>query len=44
MVERIVRSTSSSSNLHDVLIGNSNYYRSIFMDSMWINQGYTIEC
>jgi len=44
MVERMVRSTSSSSNVQRVLDDNSNRYRMIVMDAMKINQGYACEC
>jgi len=39
MVERLVGSTSSASNMHDVVNDNSNPYRSMVMDAMRMNQG-----
>jgi len=40
MLERIV--SSSSSNIkQEVVDDNSNCYRSIVMDEMWINHGYS---
>jgi hypothetical protein len=41
MVERIVGSTSSSSNVHGVVDNYSNYYRSMIIDAMRMNQDYT---
>jgi len=38
MIERIVKSTSSSNNMHGVIDDNSNRYRSMIMDAMRINQ------
>jgi hypothetical protein len=38
MIERIVKSTSSSNNMHGVIDDNSNRYRSMLMDVMRINQ------
>jgi hypothetical protein len=40
ILERMIDSTSSSSNIHEVLYDNSNYYRSMVMDTMRINNGY----
>ena len=40
MVERMVRSTSSASNVHGVVNDNSNPYRTMVMDAMRINQSY----
>jgi len=39
MVERLVGSTFSASNVHDVVNDNSNPYRSMVMDAMRMNQG-----
>jgi len=40
ILERIVGSTSSSSNIHEVVDDNSNRYRSIVTNEMIINYGY----
>jgi len=40
----MVRSTSSSSNMHEVVDDNSNPYRNMIMDAMRMNQGYTSQC
>jgi hypothetical protein len=39
MVERMVGSTSSASNVHGVVNDNSNPYRNMVMDAMRMNQG-----
>jgi hypothetical protein len=39
MVERVVESTSSASNVHEVVNDNSNPYRNMVMDSMRMNEG-----
>jgi NRPS condensation-like uncharacterized protein len=39
-VERMVRSTSSSSNVHGVIDDNSNPYRNIVMDVIGMNHGH----
>jgi len=44
MVERVVGSISSASNVHEVLNDNSNPYRNMVMDAMRINQGNVNEC
>jgi len=44
MVERMVGSTSSFSNVHEVVDDNSNPYRNMVMDAMRINQGHTNQC
>jgi hypothetical protein len=44
MVERVVGSTSSASNVHEVVNDNSNPYRNIVMDAMRMNQGNVSEC
>ena len=41
MVERMVGSTSSSSNVHEVVDDNNNPYRNMVMDVMKMNQSYT---
>ena len=41
MIERIVESTSSSSNVHEVVDDNHNSYRNMVMNVMRLNQGYT---
>jgi hypothetical protein len=38
MVERMVRSNSSSSNMHGVINDNSNRFRSMVMDAMRMNE------
>jgi len=43
-VERIVASTSSSSNVHGVVYDNSNHYRNMIMDAMRMNQGHASQC
>lgn len=40
----IIESTSSFSNLHGVIDDNSNCYKSMVMDKIKMNQGYTSEC
>ena len=44
MVERIVRSTFSNSNMHGVIDDNSNPYRNTVMDVMRMNQGHASQC
>ena len=44
MVKKIDGSTSSSSNVYEVIDDNSNCYRSIVMDSTRMNQGDVGEC
>jgi hypothetical protein len=41
MIEIMVESTSSSSNMHGDVYNNSNRYRSMIMDTMRMNQDYT---
>jgi len=41
MIKRIVRPTSSSSNVHGVVDDNHNSYRNMVMDVMKMNQSYT---
>jgi hypothetical protein len=40
MVERMIESTSSASNVHEVINNNSNPYRNMIMDAMIMNQGH----
>jgi hypothetical protein len=44
MVERMVGSTSSTSNVHEVVNDNSNPYRNMVMDAMRMNQGNDSQC
>jgi hypothetical protein len=44
LVERMVESTSSSSNVHEVVDDNSNAYRNMVMDAMRINQCHVDQC
>jgi len=41
MVERMVETTSSASNMHGVVDDNSNPYRTMVMDAMRMNQGHS---
>ena len=43
MVEKIIGSTSSSSNVNGIVDGNRNLYRNTVMDTMRMNQGYAIQ-
>jgi len=43
MLDMIVSSTSSSSNIHEIVDDNSNYYRSMVMDAMRMNHDYLCE-
>jgi hypothetical protein len=40
----MVETTSSSSNVHEVVDDNSNPYRNMVMDAMRMNQGYIGQC
>jgi len=40
MIEMIAESTSSSSNMHEVVDDNNNLYKNIVMDAMWMNHDY----
>ena len=40
MIEMMIGSTSSASNLHEVVDDNSNPYRTMVMDTMRMNQGH----
>ena len=44
MVERMVGSTSSASNVHGVTNDNNNPYRNMVMDAMRMNQGNASQC
>jgi len=44
MVERVVESTSSASNLHGVTNDNSNSYMNMVLDAMRMNQGNVSQC
>jgi hypothetical protein len=44
MIERVVGSTSSASNVHEVANDNSNPYRNMVMDAMRMNQGNVSQC
>jgi hypothetical protein len=44
MVKKMIGSTSSSSNKHEVVDNNSNHYRSMIIDAMRMNQGDAKEC
>jgi hypothetical protein len=44
MVEKMVGTTSSSSNVHDVVDDNSNPYRNMIIDTLRMNQCYASKC
>ena len=44
MVKRVVESTSSASNMHEVGNDNSNPYRNMIMDAMRMREGNISEC
>jgi len=44
MVERMVGSTSSASNMHRVINDNNNSYRTMVIDAMKMNQGHISQC
>ena len=44
MVERMVGSTSNSSNVYKIVNDNSNPYRNMVIDAMRMNQGYVDQC
>ena len=44
MVERMVGSTSSVSNVHGVETDNNNPYRTMVMDAIRMNQSHTCHC
>jgi hypothetical protein len=44
MIERMVGSTSSSSNVHGVVNDNNNCYSSMVMDAMRMNQSDANKC
>jgi hypothetical protein len=43
-IERVVGSTSSASNVHEVVNDNGNPYRNMVMDAMRMNQGNVSQC
>jgi hypothetical protein len=44
MIERMVGSTSSASNVHGVIDDNNNLYRTMVMDAMRMNQSNVDQC
>jgi hypothetical protein len=44
IVERVVGSTSSASNVHGVTNDNNNPYKNMVMDAMRMNQGNVSQC
>jgi len=40
MVERMIETTYSASNMHEVVDDNSNPYRTMVMDAIRMNQGH----
>jgi hypothetical protein len=44
MIKRIVGSTSSASNVHEVVNDNSNPYKIMVIDAMRMNQGNVSQC
>jgi len=44
MVERMVGSTFSLNNMHEVVNNNSNPYRTMVMDAMRMNQSHADQC
>jgi hypothetical protein len=44
MIEMIVRSTYSSSNVHGVVDDNSNPYRNMVLNAMRMNHGHAGQC
>jgi hypothetical protein len=44
MVEKVAGSTSSASNVHEVVNDNSNPYRNMVMDAIRMNQGNVSQC
>jgi hypothetical protein len=44
IIEMMVRSTSSSSNVHGVVDDNNNPYRNMVMNAMRMNHGHTGQC
>jgi hypothetical protein len=43
MLERMINSTSSFSNIYGFTDDNSNYYRSMMIDEMRMNHDYLVE-
>jgi hypothetical protein len=44
MVERMIGSTSTSSNVHGVVDDNSNLYRNMVIDAMGMNHDHASQC
>ena len=44
MVERVIGSTSSASNVHEVANDNNNPYKNMVMDAMRMTEGNVSEC
>jgi hypothetical protein len=44
MGERVVGSTSSASNVHEVANDNTNPYKNMVIDAMRMNQGNVSQC
>jgi hypothetical protein len=44
MVERMVGSTSSDSNVHGIIDDNSNLYKNMIMDAIGMNYGHADQC
>ena len=44
MIEKLIGSTFSYNNVHEVLDNNNNPYRRMVMDIIRMNQGYASEC
>jgi hypothetical protein len=44
MLKRIIGSASSYRNIYKVINDNSNYYKSMIIDVMRINYGYSSKC
>ena len=44
MIEKMVGSTSSASNVFGVIDDNSNPYKTMVMDAMRMNQGHGSQC
>jgi len=44
MRERVIGSTSSTSNVHEAVNDNTNPYKNMVMDAMRMNQGNVNQC
>ena len=44
MVEKVVESTSSASNVHEAANDNTNPYKNMVRDAMRMNQGNVSQC